>query len=468
MSEEQPPPVIPAPPDASPLPAGFRRVFGTKAFFKLWIGQCLSSLGDWIGLIAILAIAARVSNNSGAAVSLVMVARVVPGFFLATLGGVIVDRFDRRKVMVMSDLGRAGILFILPFVDSLAGLVLVSFFLEVLTLLYGPAKDASVPNLVDESQLASANSLNLAAAYGTFPLASVVFSLLTVFAQQASQLDTFGGFNVNREVLALWFDALTFIVSALIVFRLPIPRKERTERVGKRIDWTGTFRDMVDGLKFVRDKAIVRAVIIGMGTAIIGGGAMIPLGPVFAREVLGGDAATFGVLMTALGVGAAFGVVTLLAVQRRLPRRGVFSTALMMTGLSIFVAVSFSSSAPAALFIGFTGAFAGTAYVSGFSLLQEEVSDDLRGRTFAALYTIIRLSLLISLTVAPLFADLFDWIAGEIWPSHTVEVGQIMYAVPGVRLALWAAGLLTLFAGLWARRSARKYRSREIHPANGT
>jgi dTMP kinase len=468
VSAEHPAPFIPPEPGASALPAGFRRVFGTKAFFKLWMSQVLSSLGDWIGLIAILAIAARVSNNSGAAVSLVMVARVVPGFFLATVGGVIVDRFDRRKVMVMSDIGRALLLFALPFVDSLMGLVLVSFLLEIFTLLYGPAKDASVPNLVDESQLGSANSLNLAAAYGTFPLASVVFSLLTVFAQQASRLDTLGGFNVNREVLALWFDALTFIVSALIVFRLPIPRQERGERSEKRIDWTGTLRDMVDGMKFVRDEVIVRAVIIGMGIAIIGGGAMIPLGPVFARQVLGGDAATFGLLMTALGMGAAFGVVTLLAVQRRLPRRGVFSTSVMLTGVAMFIAVSFSSSAPAALFIAVTGAFAGTAYVSGFSLLQEEVSDDLRGRTFAALYTIIRLSLLISLTVAPLFADLFEWISGLLFPSHAVDIGAVVYALPGVRIALWAAGLLTFGAGLWARRSARKYRSRETHPANGT
>ena len=83
------------------------RVFGSKAFFRLWIAQFVSSLGDWIGLIAILAIAARVSDNSGAAVSLVMTTRVLPGFLLGTVGGVIIDRFDRRKVMVLCDIGRA-------------------------------------------------------------------------------------------------------------------------------------------------------------------------------------------------------------------------------------------------------------------------------------------------------------------------------------------------------------------------
>ena len=70
--------------------------------------------GDWIGLIAILAIAARVSDNSGAAVSLVMATRVLPGFLLGTVGGVIIDRFDRRKVMVLCDIGRASLLVLLP------------------------------------------------------------------------------------------------------------------------------------------------------------------------------------------------------------------------------------------------------------------------------------------------------------------------------------------------------------------
>ncbi|HEX9506318.1 MAG TPA: MFS transporter, partial [Acidimicrobiia bacterium] len=101
MSEEQPvPPPAPfIPADTKePMPEAPWRLFGSKSFFRLWLAQSVSSLGDWIGLIAILAIAARVSNNSGAAVSLVMTTRVLPGFVLGTVGGVIIDRFDRRKV----------------------------------------------------------------------------------------------------------------------------------------------------------------------------------------------------------------------------------------------------------------------------------------------------------------------------------------------------------------------------------
>lgn len=441
-----------------PRSAVMTRVFGTRAFFRLWVGQLTASLGDWVGIIAILAIAARLSDNSGTAVSLVMVARVVPGFFLATVGGVIVDRFDRRQVMAFSNIGRAALLVLLPFVDSLGGLVLISFLLEICSLLYGPAKDASVPNLVPASRLASANSLGLVAAYGTFPFASIVFASLAALANWLGGFDALSSLEVNNETIALWFDATMFIVSTLIIWRLPIPRPARREG-GPRADWTGALREMVEGFRFLHSHRVVRAVIIGLGLGLIGGGAMIPLGPVFAAQILGGDSATFGLLMTALGTGAAIGVVTLLAVQRRLPQRGVFSVATMATGASIIVAASVSITSLAVLAAVGIGAFAGTAYVTGFSVLQEEVSDELRGRTFAALYSVIRLCLLIALTVAPLFADLFEWLSGVLFTDRRISVGTLGYTVNGVRMALWFGGLLTFVAGFWAGRAARHART---------
>src|SRR5713101_5071806 len=249
MTEEQPPsqaPVIPAHLSEPPMPEAPWRVFGTKAFFRLWLAQCVSSLGDWIGLLAILALAARVSNNSGAAVSLVMTTRVLPGFLLGTVGGVIIDRFDRRTVMVLCDIGRASLLVLLPFVNGIAGLLFISLGLEVLTLLWGPAQAASVPNLVPEEQLASANSLSLAASYGTFPIASIIFSLLAGLATILGELDVIAAFKVDQEALALLFDACTFLVSAAIVYRLPIPRPDHSH--DQRIDWTETFREIKEGL----------------------------------------------------------------------------------------------------------------------------------------------------------------------------------------------------------------------------
>src|SRR5207237_7004639 len=87
------PAVVPR--DASP----FDRLFGSRQFFRLWLSQVASSLGDWIGLIAITALAARIGGSgAGAAVGLVLSARLIPGFFLGSVAGVISDRWDRRRL----------------------------------------------------------------------------------------------------------------------------------------------------------------------------------------------------------------------------------------------------------------------------------------------------------------------------------------------------------------------------------
>lgn len=466
MTAETPAPFIPPRPEEPPVPPAFWRVFGTKDYFRLWIAQVVSSLGDWIGILAILSIASRLSSGSGAAVSLVMMARVVPGFFLATVGGVVVDRFDRRKVMVACDVGRALLLAALPFIDTVWGLVLVSFALEILTLLWGPAKDASVPNIVGKDQLASANSLSLFASFGTFPIGGLIFASLAGIARLLGNIPAFASLKVDQEVLALWVDGMTYLVSAFIVFRLPLGQRASDDD-GHKVDLTETFRDIKEGLRFLTKHRLVRGVIVGLGIGIIGGGAMIPLGPVFATKGLEGGPATFSLLMVALGTGAAIGVITLMIMQKKMPRDLVFYRAVTGTGVALIAAVSFSTLAPAALFVAAVGACAGTAYVTGFTLLQEQVADELRGRTFATLYTIVRLCLLISLTVSPLFSDLFDALGRRFLQHHAVHVWTVHYALPGVRLALWSGGVLAIVAGLYSRHEVKHSRRAQLHPSSG-
>jgi dTMP kinase len=463
-----PAPFIPARGEEIPDPSESLGLFGSKAFLRLWIAQVFSSLGDWVGLVAILGIVGKLSNDSAAAISLVMAARMLPGFFLATLGGVIVDRFDRRKVMVLCDLGRAGLISTLPFVSSLWMLVLVSFFIEIMTLLWGPAKDASVPHFVPEDKLASANTLSLVASYGTFPVGALITSALAVVATWLGGFNALSSLKVNTNVVALWFDALTYVASALIVITLPIPKPTRTGE--QKVDLASSIKEIKAGFAFMRGEPFSRAVIIGLGGGIIGAGAMVPLGSVFASEILG-SRTQFGVLLTALGTGAAIGIVGMLAFQKRLPIESVFSWAVIGVGISLFGAVAFNVSGIASLLIAVVGACAASAYVTGFTLIQEKVTDEMRGRTFATLYAVVRLCLLLSLTVSPLFADLFAWIVGSV-NGQTIHLGGFVYSFPGVRLSLWGGAALTMLAGLYARRSMQRYHAtygkNANHPSLGT
>jgi dTMP kinase len=382
-----------------------------------------------------------------------MTARMLPGFVLAPLGGALIDRWDRRKVMVTCDLGRAVLLGLLPFFDSLVGLVLISFAIEILTLMWSPAKDASVPNVVAPDQLASANSLGLVAAYATFPLGAAVFAGLAGLAKWLGNFHALHFFHANQTSLAIWADGCTFLLSAWLISRLNLPEGERT--APRRIDWGATYRDILDGLRFIRTDPLVRGVMIGLAGGLLGGGSIIPLGSLLSIQVLGGGGSTYGLLTTALGVGAAIGVLTLLWLQKRLPRATVFTVAVIACGVSIIVAASVSSLLPAMVAAAAIGATAGTGYVTGFTVLQENVADQMRGRIFATLYTVVRLCLLLALTLSPFFANLLGNISQHL-VSGSVDVAGVHVALPGVRLALWAGGLLTVFSGLAARVLMRR------------
>jgi dTMP kinase len=455
-------PFIPSAPDEVPIPPAPWRVFRTPGFIPLIGAQFVSSLGDWTGLLAIIAIAQKLSG-SGTGIGLVMVARMLPGFVLAPLGGALLDRWNRKVVMVSCDVGRFALLMVLPFWDNLLGLVVLSFLIEILTLLWGPAKDASVPNIVrDPDQLASANTFGLVAAYGTFLLGAVFFAILAGVSKWLGGLPHLVLFHDEPNLLPIWVDALTFLVSALLISRLRLDEGERGPI--KRVRFSQTRTDIVDGLKFVRSNPLVRGVMIGLAGGLIGGGMIIPLGPLFAHDVLGGGNSTFGILMIAFGVGAAIGVVTLLTVQRRLPRQAVFTSAVVATGAAMAGAGAVSSLTPAMFLVALLGAGAGCAYITGFTVLQESVSDDMRGRTFSTLYTVVRLCLLLSLTLGPFVSSALGSISKAV-TDGSVTIGTVHLSLPGARLALWFGGLVTILSGAAARRRMRMARQADPEPS---
>jgi hypothetical protein len=305
----------------------------------------------------------------------------------------------------------------------------------------------------EPEHLASANSLGLVAAFGTFPIGAALFAGLAALAHWLGGFSALAGLAGNRESLAIWVDGGSFLLSAFLISRLRLPETERSAR--PRVPAAQTWRDIKDGLGFIRANPLVRGVMIGLAGGLIGGGAIVPLGQTVATQVLHGGNAAFGLLMSALGMGAAIGVVTLLWLQRRLPRQGVFTTGVVVTGGSIIAVASMSSLGPAFVLVALLGAGAGCAYVTGFTMLQESVSDDMRGRTFATLYTIVRVCLLLSLTIAPFIAGALNAIS-----QHTLNgrarIGGFHISLPGSRLALWLGGGVTVLSGLAAQRRMRR------------
>jgi len=467
------------PDSATDKPGWHVRLFGSHEFFRLWIVQVVSATGDWLGFAAIIVLAASIGGTSAGAgagaISLVMAARIVPGFFFGPLAGVLVDRWDRKRVMITCDLGRAAVIVCLPFVHNLGGLVVASLVLEVLTLLWSPAKDASVPNLVPHDHLTTANSLSLAAAYGTFPFASLLFALLAGVSAWLVSVQAIDFLSINQMALAFYVDAATFVVAALLVRTLPLGRRrgavaEHPETEARR-RLARMFEELAQGWHEIFRNHTVRAVNIGMATGLIGGGMLIPLGAVFSAEVLGAGPAGYGLFTTALGFGVAIGAVGVSALQRRLPKARVFTGSLFLAGAFLFAAASVSTLGLAALFVGLMGISIGPVYVMGYVLLQEEVDDDLRGRVFSSLNTLVRLCVLVSMVAGPLLAALLGGISEEVF-GGSLTIGALTIAIPGVRLTLWLAALIIMAAGILALHSVRSgQRSKAAvagnHPSRG-
>jgi MFS family permease len=429
------------------------RMFGSRAYFRLWCAQVVSSLGDWIGLIAVTSIAARVGGgNAGTAVGLVLSARVVPGLFLGPMMGVIVDRLNRKRTMVCCDVGRGLVLVALPFVKNVPSLVLASLLLELFTLLWSSAKEASVPNLVERSFLPNANSLSLAASYGTFPVSSAVFAGLVALAGSFGK--TFGvHHSLAPESLALWFDVVTFFVSASIVATLALPHRPGAAGQGG-IDLGRVVRDLTDGFHFIKSSPVVRGVLICLALGLAGGGTVVPLGPVFSTQVLHAGTSGFGVLLTAYGVGVALGILGVGVVQRWLPHRRVFVRSALAGGVFLIAASAASELSQSSLIIIGFGICTGSVYVLGFSILQSEVGDELRGRVFATLYSSTRLCLFLALVVAPITATVLDGLSRSLL-GQQLEVAGAKISLPGVRLTLWLGGLIILAGASMAARALR-------------
>ena len=472
---------------AQPAAGWIERLFITRRFFALFNVQVISALGDWVGFFAITSLAASISTQPEAAIALVTTARVAPGIFLAPFIGVIVDRFDRKKIMVISDVSRAGVFLLLPLVQTVPGLIVASFVLEMFTLAWSPAKEATVPAVVPADRLTTANSLGLVAAYATMPIAGPIQYVLKVLNDHLAEVSFLGFLGLNRELgdtqtLAFYFDALSFLASALIISRfvyrgLPstsaAARHERAAESAGNTEAGGSFADaeaaerssirqafddIKEGLQFIGANPVVRGVILGLATGLIGGAMLVPLGPTFARFVIGNPDA-FPLFITALGLGVATGVVSLSALQKRLPREQAFPLLVFAGGVSMFFGVSMSTFWLAALGIFGLGACAGAVYVLGFTLLQEHTDDELRGRIFATMLTLVRACVLLALVVGPTLATVFNGFAraatGDAEGVPVASVFGFDLAIPGVRLTLWLAALILCGAGVIASRSMK-------------
>ncbi len=425
------------PTPAAPAQDQTRGVLAIRPFRKLWNSMVFSSLGDWLGLLATTAMAQQLSGGDYAkanyAIAGVFISRLLPAVFLGPIAGVIADKLDRRKLMVICDILRTALYVSIPIFHNYFWLYTATILVECVTLFWSPAKEASVPNLVPREKLESANQVSLLAAYGTAPIAAVLFTILSLFTSAFVAL--IPNFTATAVDIALYVNAASFAFAAFTIWNLrEIPKGAAAKQAAD----TGILKSLLEGWKSVSGSKIIRGLVVGMVGAFVAAGAVIGLARTFVGDLGGGEAA-YGVLFGAVFSGLALGIAFGPKVFAQFSRRRLFGASLTIAGLFLVGLAAIPNLVLAVFTVIALGAFSGICWVTGFTMLGMEVADDVRGRTFAFVQSLIRVVLVGVLALAPLIAAAVG--------QHTFKFQNTQVSYNGASVTILIAGVFAAFIG---------------------
>ncbi|GAA1628808.1 dTMP kinase [Catellatospora bangladeshensis] len=412
----------------------------------------VASLGDWLGLLATATFAsAQVSGNAakGLAFGSVIAVRLLPALVLGPLAGVMADRWDRRYTMVICDLLRFVLFATIPTVAlytsdpkiSVGWAAVATFIIEAITLIWIPAKDAAVPNLIPRARLEAANQLTLITTYGITPvLAAAVLAALNQFYQWLEKSGVIVAAWAAPSSLALYFLAFSRLATAVVVF-FGIREISLSGHNGGGGKGDSMLRQFVDGWRFIGQTRMVRGLVLGILGAFAAGGVVIGTGQFFAFSLGGGDA-TFAILFAAIFIGLGLGIALGPRLIGGLSRRRWFCLSIMLAGASVALLALVPHLSLAVVGALLVGSGAGMAFLSGTTLLGGEVGDEVRGRVFAVVQTGTRVVLMLAIAVSSVLAG----------GGGSRDVGSTGVPISFTRVLLGVAGVLGVLAGFWALR----------------
>ena len=389
-----------------------------RSFRLLWLGQVVSQMGDWFNTIALYTIILKLTG-SGRDVGLLLVARFVPSFFFGPLSGVIADRFSRQRIMIVSDLLRAVVVLGFLFVrraDQLWLIYVLTVFQLGLSTFFEPARTAAIPSIVEDRELVAANAIS-----------SVTWSaMLTIGA-------AIGGFitGLFGTDVAFVLDGATYLLSAALIASIRVPKRKKRERQKLSLGRLLGITETIEGIKYVKDRPRVLAVLLVKPAWGLGGG-ILTLLAVFGERIfpVGKDAAGgIGVLFAARGIGTAVGPIVARRISGEGDRRMQVSIGIsFLIGGVFYIAFGTATSFIFALIVlGIAHCGGSILWVFSTVILQRAVVDNFRGRVFAAELALLTLTMAAS-----------NYVAGELLDRYQISprivtVGMgIFFILPGL------------------------------------
>lgn len=367
----------------------YRLVLSHRGFRLLFFGQSLSQIGDWLTNVA-LAVLVYDATASAGAVAMLFLARMLPRVLLYPIAGVVVDRADKRRLMIAVDLARAGLALgplLVPILGSVWPAYVSVLALQALSTLFNPARGAVVPHLVPRERLSAANALNGAASEAAFFVGPALGGLLV---------------SLGGPGPAFVADSGTFLVSALLLWLLPLQAGPAGDARPRNVQ-----AELAEGLRAVATNPDLRAFYLALGS---GAWAMVTINAlmvVVADRLLGLPSSATGFLYAAVGLGTLAGTVVQPVIGQRL---ATLHALVLWAGLQALGVLCFAVLAPfgllAALALLFLIGVSNMALeLTGTVVVQR--SEGQVGRLFGLLFWVVALGLgLGSLTVGPLEREL--------------------------------------------------------------
>ena len=366
-------------------------------FRHLWLGNVVSLLGDWFNTIALYQLVDHLTG-SPFALGAVFISKMLPWALASPVAGLIVDRFDRRRVMIFSDLIRAAIVLGFLFIYT-PGEVYLVYVLTTLQVVVGavfqPAQASSIPNITTRRQLLTANALM-----------SATWSVLLAFGAAV------GG--VITEVLGIRpvfvIHSLTYLVSASFIYRTVIPQEKEHDAVGPIV--RTAFRQIGEGWNYLINHPRIGRISFAKASWSLGGSGLVYMLVLLSEEISpGAQALAIGVLYAARGVGTGIGPVIARAWFR--DRRywpAIIGLAIGASGLSYLFVGFLPFTYWLAIFVTLAHTASGVNWMLATVMLQERAEDRYRGRVFATEWLLVMTAEALSTLIASLLleAGIFD------------------------------------------------------------
>lgn len=382
------------------------RLTGFRLLFLSTLG---SSFGTLLAAIA-LAIDVKDRTNAGIWVGAVLVVDFLPAILVGLTLGPLIDRLQRRKLMVISDLARAAVFFALPFAPDAATIVALAFVAGIASGFFRPAVYAGVPNLVPEEELADANALLQTIENASWAIGPVLGGLLTAATSPAT------AYSVN---------AVSFLVSAALVARIPA-RLLQSATALTRGHWT----DLKDGFVAVVSSRPLLAVLLAWGVAGLGIGSISVSEVFLAKNTFGAGDFGYGLLFGGIGTGLVLGSFFSSSVTSRLGVARSYGGAMLVMALGFGLAGISPNVWVAAAFCVVGGIGDGVAIVCNALLVQTGARDEVRGRALTLLMSgtmaVQALGTILAGALMPADAARWVWVAGA---ASFVVAGVIGYVL---------------------------------------